>query len=214
MKPTAPFAGVALACIGRLGFCAQLTVEVHDQTGHPLPDAVLYAEPLEAPSRRPPTTPKAVIDQVNKQFVPLVTIVQAGTEVSFPNSDNIRHSIYSFSPAKTFATKLYSGKQAAPVIFDTPGVAVLGCNIHDAMAAWVIIVDTPYFGKSGPDGVATLDALPPGSYRLKIWYPGPKFEPVDLEVRMVSNDPTRQTVTLDTSSSILPTVRAHAVLKR
>jgi hypothetical protein len=119
---------------------------------------------------------------VNKEFVPRVSIVQAGTQLFFPNSDNIRHSIYSFSPAKTFTTKLYSGREAAPVLFDKTGLVVLGCNIHDTMVAWVFIVDTPWFARSGVDGVATLKALPNGEYTITTAAPAGKLKPLEMRV--------------------------------
>jgi hypothetical protein len=42
------------------------------------------------------------------------------------------------------------------VVFDKPGVVVLGCNIHDSMVAWLLVVDTPYFARPDQNGVATL----------------------------------------------------------
>jgi plastocyanin len=127
---------------------------------------------------------RATIDQVNKEFVPRVSVVQAGTQIFFPNSDNIRHSIYSFSPAKTFTTKLYSGREAPPVLFDRAGLVVLGCNIHDRMVAWVMIVDTPWFARSGSDGVATLRALPTGEYRVTATAPSAPLKPRTLTLRV------------------------------
>jgi hypothetical protein len=56
------------------------------------------------------------------------------------------------------------------VVFDKPGVVVLGCNIHDSMVAWVLVVDTPYFARTDGSGVATLANLPPGDYRLRAWH--------------------------------------------
>jgi hypothetical protein len=56
------------------------------------------------------------------------------------------------------------------VVFDEPGIAVLGCNIHDQMAAWVLIVDTPWHGRTGADGRVQLPAVPPGNYRLRTWH--------------------------------------------
>jgi hypothetical protein len=114
--------------------------------------------------------PKGTIDQVNREFVPPDTVVQAGTPVEFPNSDNIRHSVYSFSPAKVFTLKLYAGKPSNPVVFDKPGIVVLGCNIHDSMVAWVLVVDTPYFARTDSSGVATLTGLAPGEYQLRAWH--------------------------------------------
>jgi hypothetical protein len=92
--------------------------------------------------------------------------------VTFPNFDTVRHHVYSFSAAKTFELKLYAGVPNAPVTFDKPGVAVLGCNIHDRMAAWVVVADTPWSARSDADGRARIEALPAGSYKLSVWHPG------------------------------------------
>ena len=90
--------------------------------------------------------------------------------MSFPNRDVVRHHVYSFSPAKRFEIKLYVGTPAQPVVFDQPGIAVLGCNIHDQMAAWVVIVDTPWYGRTDEQG-RWSGAVPAGRYRLRAWHP-------------------------------------------
>jgi hypothetical protein len=109
--------------------------------------------------------------QVNRQFQPMVTLVTVGTAVNFPNRDTVRHHVYSFSPVKKFEIKLYVGTPAAPVVFDSPGIAVLGCNIHDTMAAWVLVLETPHFGLTGADGRLALANVPAGAYRLRAWHP-------------------------------------------
>jgi len=91
--------------------------------------------------------------------------------VDFPNHDSIRHHVYSFSPAKRFELPLYIGQPAAPVQFDTPGVVVLGCNIHDWMIAYVYVADSPYYTRSGEDGMASLGPLPAGRYQVRVWHP-------------------------------------------
>jgi plastocyanin len=191
-----------LGCASRTAWAADLTVNLTDIAGKPLPDAVVYAEAVGKQLPSPAHVPRAVIDQVNRRFVPAVTILRTGTEVSFPNSDNIRHSIYSFSQPKAFTTKLYSGRQATPVIFDKPGLVVLGCNIHDTMAAWVVVVDTPFFAKSGTDGVGVIKDIEPGVYRLSAWYPGPVFAPVVSEIR-VGGEAVTQQVRINVSASPL-----------
>ena len=163
---------------------ADLRVDVRDPAGAPLADMVVYAEALDGAPAPPATAAHAVIDQVQKQFVPRVSVIQTGTFVDFPNSDNIRHEVYSFSQPRVFTTKLYSGRQAEPVEFDKPGAVALGCNIHDHMIAWVRVVDTPYFGKSSADGTSTLSGLKPGDYRLSVWYPGPNSEPKVSQVHV------------------------------
>jgi plastocyanin len=184
-----------------------LRVSVADTKGRALAETVVYASPVAGSA--PPVTgvSRAVIDQISKTFVPLVSVIRTGTEVRFPNSDNIRHSIFSFSPAKVFTSKLYSGKQAAPEIFDKPGMIVLGCNIHDQMVAWVVVVDTPYFGKTGSDGTVLLKDLPPGDYLLRTWYPATTFEPRIDPVRLTV-DGGEVRVAVETAGSPLPALQA------
>jgi hypothetical protein len=107
---------------------------------------------------------------VARRFDPAVSVVTIGTAVHFPNRDTVRHHVYSFSPTKKFEIKLYVGTPAEPVVFDQPGIAVLGCNIHDQMAAWVLVVPTPWYGKAAADGVVRLPNVPAGSYRLRTWH--------------------------------------------
>jgi plastocyanin len=219
MRPFPPFAATCRPAVlaalivawPTLSLAADVEVAVHDSNAQPLMDAVVFAEPADGavppPSR---TTAHALIDQVDKEFVPLVTIVRVGTEVSFPNSDNIRHSIYSFSPAKPFTTKLYSGRQAPPVTFDKPGVVVLGCNIHDTMAAWVVVVDTPYFAKTSASGTATLKGLAPGDYHVSVWYPGPTVAPSVSDLHVGAEGDAHLDFKVDSSASSLPALRARA----
>jgi len=147
---------------------AELTVQVSDQAGNPLSNAVVYLETDAKPNRS--ALAEANVDQKNKQFWPFVSVIQVGTSVNFPNKDSVRHHVYSFSPAKVFELKLYSGVPAKPVVFDKPGTVILGCNIHDNMLAYIHIVDTPYFGKSDVNGIVKLTDLPSGQHTLKAWY--------------------------------------------
>ncbi len=146
-----------------------ILITVKDQRGAPIKDAVVYTLPLTGvpPSRKAP----AVVAQRNKQFVPYVSAIQAGTAVQFPNQDTVKHHIYSFSPAKKFELPLYSGTPAEPIVFETPGLVTLGCNIHDWMIAYILVAPTPWFTVTGPNGEGTLRNLPAGTYNLEIWQP-------------------------------------------
>jgi len=164
---------VALCSTRLLAFEAQ----VRDQTGAPVEDAVVYAVPIDG--QLPPTRPaSAMIMQKNKMFMPLVTVVQKGASVDFPNHDDIAHDVYSFSDPQRFELKLYRGA-SQPIRFDKTGLEVIGCNIHDAMIAYLLVVDTPYFAKTGHDGIATLPDLPSGRYRVLAW----NYRQHDLEAR-------------------------------
>ncbi len=147
---------------------ATVSVTVADTTGKPVADAVVYATPLSG--KPPPRPTTALIDQVGREFVPLVSVMQTGASVSFPNKDNIRHQVYSFSPAKTFELRLYSGTPASPIIFDKPGLVTLGCNIHDNMIAYALVVDSPWFAKTDAAGKAVLDGFPTGDYDIHVWH--------------------------------------------
>jgi plastocyanin len=114
------------------------------------------------------------IEQRGREFIPYVTIVQTGTSIEFPNNDQIKHHVYSFSPPKQFEIKLYAGKPGKPVLFDKPGVVDIGCNIHDWMEAHVLVVDTPWFAKTAADGRALIADVPPGRYKLQLWHPQQK----------------------------------------
>lgn len=161
----------ALAAACWAAQAASVGVLVTDAAGRPLHDAVVMLEPVGA---RLPVAPMAGvrIAQMKRQFAPQVSVVTVGTPVSFPNDDTVRHQVYSFSPVKTFELKLYAGVPSAPVVFDKAGIAVLGCNIHDQMVAWVVVVDTPLHARSGDSGKARIDGVPPGSYLLRAWHPG------------------------------------------
>jgi plastocyanin len=145
-----------------------VTVNVATRSGAAAADAVIVLDPLDATP--PMHREAAIIDQINKRFAPRVSVVRTGTSITFPNSDRIRHQVYSFSPAKTFSLKLYAGSPNTPVIFDHPGLVVLGCNIHDSMLAFVAVVDSPYFAKTSDAGTVSF-SLPAGRYRLLAWHP-------------------------------------------
>ena len=147
---------------------APLTVSVSDSDGKPLAQAVVYVMVRGAKTLADPGT-GAQIGQRDRQFTPQVSVVQTGTAVNFPNFDTVRHHVYSFSAIQKFELKLYAGTPAAPVLFDKPGTAVLGCNIHDRMSAWVHVVDTPLFTKTDASGKATLE-VPAGDHMLRTWH--------------------------------------------
>ena len=164
-------AGAAAWLLAWPAWAANVQVTVQDTAGKPLGQAVVFLESREARAHARPME-GVEIAQKGRQFDPQVTVVTQGTAVTFPNRDTVRHQVYSFSPIKTFELKLYVGTPANPVTFDKTGIAILGCNIHDQMVAWVVVVDTPHHGRSGDDGAVALPQVPPGSYRLRVWHAG------------------------------------------
>lgn len=151
---------------------ADLTVEVRDTAGRPVPDAVVIVHLAGgAPAGAARLTGPMVMSQHDIAFDPHVLIVPVGSDVSFPNKDTVRHHVYSFSPAKKFELKLYGRDESRSVHFDKPGPVALGCNIHDRMSGFVYVVDTPYAARSGPGGTAVIRNLPGAGATLTVWHP-------------------------------------------
>jgi plastocyanin len=149
---------------------AELSVTVHTPDGRGVSGAVVAVEPA-VPGPPAGVRATASMDQRALQFVPNVLIVRSGTAVDFPNSDQVRHQVYSFSPAKPFQLALYAGRAHPPVIFSRPGLITLGCNIHDAMIGYIYVTDSPWFGGTAADGTLQLSDLPAGDYTVRVWHP-------------------------------------------
>lgn len=148
----------------------RLTVQLSDGSGNPLAQAVVVARPIGAGAVRVTAGAEFMVQQ-GQSFNPAVMVVAAGARVGFPNKDRMRHHIYSFSEAKRFEVRLYSGEDVPTLVFDKPGVITLGCNIHDWMRGYIYVADSPYFAMSDTAGVATIPALPAASYELVLWHP-------------------------------------------
>lgn len=133
---------LGLYCLGQSLAFAQIKIHVLDAEGQAVPNAVVSI-PIEANSLPSEASndelPSLIMDQVDKQFSPHVLIVKPEQSVVFPNSDQVRHHVYSFSKPNDFEIRLYSGDQAEPIQFSHPGVVVLGCNIHDQMVGYLYV---------------------------------------------------------------------------
>jgi len=178
---------------------ATLSAQINDQKHNRVADAVVTLTPTDS-KLLPANMPlRDEVDQIDKDFVPRVKVVMQGTRVFFPNKDNIRHHVYSLSPAKIFELPLYTGTPAEPVVFDQSGAVVLGCNIHDWMVGYIFVTDTPWHGKSGSDGNVVIDNVPAGEYILKIWHPQLKgsLGEISENIELKEGEPVEKSWQLD-----------------
>jgi plastocyanin len=185
----------ALAALNPLASAADLVLTVADAKGKPVADAVVSLLPLDAPA--PPAAEPAAelsIPQRDSEFVPLVAAVRVGTSVRFPNEDTIKHHVYSLSAAKRFDLPLQGGGTSPAVLLDQPGVVSVGCNIHDWMRSYVVVLDTPWFARTDSQGLVTLVA-PAGRYRREIWHYR-LAQPVAEEVTLSDAAPLAATATV------------------
>jgi plastocyanin len=152
-----------------------LAVQVTDQAGHPVEDAVVTVVGTAAPAARiAPATridPAHTVDQKSLAFMPFVDVLRPGDSVVFHNSDATQHHVYSFSPVKAFEFVVAPGTRSAPLVFDKTGVVAVGCNIHDGMISYLYITDAPFAARTDARGRVAFDDLPAGTYDVRVWQP-------------------------------------------
>ncbi|QIZ85866.1 methylamine utilization protein [Bermanella marisrubri] len=175
-----------------------IEVFVTDNAGEPLANAVVQlvgsSEAVNV-SKQP-----LVMDQMDKSFVPKVLLAPIHSEINFPNSDNIRHHVYSFSKAKTFELKLYAGQPKDPIKFDQEGIVVLGCNIHDSMVGYIYVTDAQAY-LTDVNGMVYIQSLPEEVNSIAVWHPDTK-QGVDYRkvIQVPSSNTSQITVSLDIQS--------------
>ena len=151
----------------------ELTLTIVDAKGSPLPNAVVIVDNVHVTDKAKLKVENKIIDQVDRQFTPFMTVIKAGSEVTFPNSDNIRHHVYSFSKPKPFELKLYANEEKPTLSFNKPGLVTLGCNIHDQMIAHIVITEDETAWITGENGKVTLELNTAVESLLstRIWHP-------------------------------------------
>jgi plastocyanin len=170
MRWLAPF--VMMFSLLGAAWAGELTVSLRTPNGEPIRDAVVTVRPSARPAVPPGAFPWPMrVEQRDLQFHPFVLIAPVGAEVAFPNFDNVRHHVYSFSPAGPFELRLYGRDESRSVRFNNPGIIAIGCNIHDQMVAFIAVVDTPFAAKTDAAGVARIAGLPPGQAAMRAWHP-------------------------------------------
>ena len=133
-------------------------------------DVVVYIEEVNG-NNYPAPEEKGVLDQLNLTFVPHVIAVQKGTKIDFPNSDSVRHNLYSPPDCcKQFNLGTYDVGVIKTVDFDQVCSVPLLCNVHAEMSAFVLVLENPYFSVTGKDGVFKIENVPPGTYKVNAWH--------------------------------------------
>jgi plastocyanin len=162
---------LALASAASPLVAGPLSVRVVDAAGKPVRDAVITLYPAGAAARPAHGGGHYAVSQKDLQFHPFLTVVPVGADISFPNLDPTKHHVYSFSAAKRFELKLFAKDQSRTIHFDKPGVVALGCNIHDAMSAFIVVTDSAWTARTNAQGMAVFGDAPNAAGRVTVWHP-------------------------------------------
>lgn len=155
-------------------WAGDLSVSVIDDQGHLVEHAVVVLHPLFDDDWSTLEPQASLMKQRGAMFRPFVLAVGTGSTVSFPNLDEFRHQVYSYSKAKRIELRLYGMDESKAVLFDKAGIVALGCNIHDNMLAYIYVADEPYHVVSDAKGMALIRDVRPGDYEMTIWHPDQK----------------------------------------
>lgn len=165
-------------CLKVLTFCfmsygvvaADITIKVLDKNNKPLADMVVYLQ-SEANLSLPLNENIVEVGQFDRSFTPYISVMQLGNKVNFKNKDDITHHIYSPIGENKFSYKISAGQSQIKSDFEQAGEVAMGCNIHDWMSGYLLIVDTPIFGKTDKNGQLNLTVQHSGEYKLVVWHP-------------------------------------------
>jgi plastocyanin len=188
-------AGAALLQAGVAQANAQMTAQVSlvqaDHSSRPFTDSarvVVWLSSIDdpMPGVSSKNNHRYEMVQRNKQFEPTLLVVPVGAVVDFPNKDPWFHNVFSLYQGKRFDLGLYQAGSVHSVRFDKPGASYIFCNIHPQMSAVVLAIESKYYGISDPAGRVSLGDVPPGRYRLHVWYQGSSQKVLDSLQREVT----------------------------
>jgi plastocyanin len=164
---------LALSVLSSVASAGSLAVTARDQDSAPIAELVVWLTPVDG--KLPPLPAagslQAVVEQKDEEFNPYIIAVRTGTEVRFPNLDDVQHHVYSLSRPAKFDIPLHGGNITESIVLDHAGLVPVGCNIHDWMLSYVVVIDSPWFAQTTAAGMVTLADLPPGDYQLEAWNP-------------------------------------------
>jgi len=206
--------GIALRifCLGLFCLTAKsalaetVTVEVRDPAGGAIVGIAVYLEPLDREILSRTNHATVEILQQDKGFVPYVSVVQAGSNVTFSNNDDITHHIYSVTGNKRFSFNLRAHEITPEMSIEQAGAIAMGCNIHDWMSGHLLVVDSPYYGMTNTQGQVVIEVGDAGRYRIVTWHPQ-----LQKIVQKIVPLPTMETVSLQLEQSLAAIPRQKGI---
>ena len=180
-----------------------VNISVKDYTGQSLEGMVVYLEPLDGQILQQ-SSKEVIIGQLGKSFTPYISVSQVNSKINFTNQDDITHHIYSAGSDNKFSFKIRAGKTNSSTNFVKPSEVAMGCNIHDWMSGYLLIVDTPFFGKTNKLGQVSFAMNEKGKYKIVIWHPQMEEDSNRMISNEIINGNTEFTYTLKNKMSEIP----------
>ena len=147
-----------------------IQVFVKSKTGQALADMVVYLEPLDG-QVLDKSLKEVNVGQFGKSFAPYLSVSQVKSKVNFINKDNITHHIYSAGNENKFSFQIRAGTSNSSTQFEHASEVAMGCNIHDWMSGYLLVVNTPYFEKTDELGQVSFNIAKQGKYKIVVWHP-------------------------------------------
>jgi plastocyanin len=163
---------------------------------------VVYLTGFAQPGQPEPAT----LSQRNERFEPKLLPIVAGQTVLFPNFDRLYHNVFSVSPVKPFDLGQYrSTDPPRSVVFETPGLVPVYCNIHPHMISYLVVLENPAYAVTGTDGRFEIPGAPPGPVTVNAWIPG--AERVSQDLTLTEGSESEVQLELVASERIAPHTR-------
>lgn len=135
--------------------------------GGKLANAVVQLRGVPGPA---PAPVAASLDQVGCRFVPRVQALPRGSSLDIVSSDPVLHNVHGWiGRATVFNQAMAVQGQKVGRTLDRPGIIQVKCDVHDWMAAWILVVEGPA-AVTRADGSFAIAGVPPGTYTAIAWH--------------------------------------------
>lgn len=136
----------------------------------------------------PVPSDKKTIDQKGCMYSPHVLGIMAGQPIEISNDDPTLHNIHAL-PKNSKQFNIAQPKQGMKMTqkFDKSEVMVkVKCEVHNWMAAYVGVLDHPFYAVSDNEGAFSIKNLPAGTYEIEAWHE--KFGTQTMSVTVGASD--------------------------
>ena len=135
-----------------------------------LQNVFVYVKTVEKGEFPVPEEP-AVLDQKGCMYQPRVLGIRVGQTLHIKNSDALTHNVRSYARRNRAFNIGQPGPGTREKKFRRPETAVkVQCDIHPWMAAYLFVMEHPFFAVSDESGSFKISGLAPGKHTLVAWH--------------------------------------------